>query len=376
MVDEIQKLMEEYWRGLRDRVVLRQVGDVVEITTPYLDRRNDYLQIYIKRQNDEFLITDNGYIIDNLEMSGCQINSPKQRALLQTMLAGFDVRRQDNALEVCASVENFSSRKHNLIQALLSVDNLFYTAHANSTSGICAADELKIAVLIDGDNISPKKDIGFVFEYTAARGEVLIKQVFVSDIRPCKGWENYDIDVKTVNDCKPGDSKCDYQLMKAAVDLTISSPAINCFCIVSNDSDFIPLMFFLRAVGKKTIGLGRSNAVKLLKESCDEYAIIVKNTVVVAPKIIDNQTIISVRKVFVDAMKDQALKKYISDKGWINLGVLGTFLKEHNLLAHYTKKRVSEWAALIGLDIQHLKSMGMYVRDNSDTWIPPVESIN
>ena len=144
MVDEIQKLMEEYWRwrGLCDRVVLRQVGDVVEITTPYLDRRNDYLQIYIKRQNDEFLITDNGYIIDNLEMSGCQINSPKQRALLQTMLAGFDVRRQDNALEVCASVENFSSRKHNLIQALLSVDNLFYTAHANSTSGICAADEL------------------------------------------------------------------------------------------------------------------------------------------------------------------------------------------------------------------------------------------
>ena len=134
MVDEIQKLMEEYWRWLRDRTVLRQTGDVVEITTPYLDRHNDYLQIYVKRQNDEFLITDNGYIIDDLEMSGCQMSSPKRRALLRKTLAGFGVQCRDNALEVRASPKNFSLRKHSLMQAILSVDDLFYTTRSKTAS--------------------------------------------------------------------------------------------------------------------------------------------------------------------------------------------------------------------------------------------------
>jgi hypothetical protein len=43
-------------------------------------------------------------------------------------LSGFGVRMNSEALEVHASPENFPTRKHNLIQAILAVNDLFYLA--------------------------------------------------------------------------------------------------------------------------------------------------------------------------------------------------------------------------------------------------------
>ena len=51
----------------------------VEITTPYLDRNNDYLQIYAQRAGFVFL-TDDGLTIGDLEQTGA-LNSPKRQDL-------------------------------------------------------------------------------------------------------------------------------------------------------------------------------------------------------------------------------------------------------------------------------------------------------
>jgi hypothetical protein len=100
----------------------------VEVTTPYLDRHNDYVQIYVRRQDDGFLLTDGGETIDDLQMSGCNLESKRRQDLLQMTLNGFGVNRQRNALSVRASMQNFAMRKHNLVQAILAVNDLFYLA--------------------------------------------------------------------------------------------------------------------------------------------------------------------------------------------------------------------------------------------------------
>ena len=128
MIRDIQALVEQYSEWLKDRTSLREVGDYVEITTPYLDRHNDYLQIYAKRVNGEFVLTDDGYVVDDLEMSGCKIDSPKRQAMFKTTLGGFGVQAKGKALEVKASSDNFPLRKHNLLQAMLAVNDLFYLA--------------------------------------------------------------------------------------------------------------------------------------------------------------------------------------------------------------------------------------------------------
>ena len=128
MIDEVQLLVDQYWIWLRDRTSLREVGDWTEITTPYLDRHNDYLQIYARRSNSGFVLTDDGYIVEDLEQSGCKIDSGKRHDFLKMALNGFGVQIVDKRLEIRASSGNFALRKHNLIQAMLAVSDLFYLA--------------------------------------------------------------------------------------------------------------------------------------------------------------------------------------------------------------------------------------------------------
>jgi hypothetical protein len=128
MIQDIQKLISTYYAWLKDKTVLRQIDQWIEITTPYLDRHNDYLQIYAKKVNEGFVLTDDGYTIDDLEQSGCKLESRKRQELLKLTLNGFGVQMEGKALQVHASIDNFALRKHNLVQAMLAVNDMFYLA--------------------------------------------------------------------------------------------------------------------------------------------------------------------------------------------------------------------------------------------------------
>jgi hypothetical protein len=127
-MQDIQRLMDAYHAWLKDKSVLRQLDQWVEITTPYLDRHNDYVQIYAKPANGGFILTDDGYTIDDLEQSGCKLESRKRQELLRMTLNGFGVQLDGKALRVHASPDNFALRKHNLVQSMLAVNDMFYLA--------------------------------------------------------------------------------------------------------------------------------------------------------------------------------------------------------------------------------------------------------
>jgi hypothetical protein len=128
MIEEVQKLLDDYLAWLRDKTSLRQIDKWIEITTPYLDRHNDYIQIYAGEANSGFVLTDDGYTIDDLEQCGCKLESSKRQDLLKMTLNGFGVQLHDKALEVHASHDNFALRKHSLVQAILAVNDMFYLA--------------------------------------------------------------------------------------------------------------------------------------------------------------------------------------------------------------------------------------------------------
>jgi hypothetical protein len=133
-IQDIQRLLNDYNAWLKDKTALRQIDQWIEITTPYLDRHNDYVQIYVKRDNGGFVLTDDGYTIDDLEQSGCKLESRKRQDLLKMVLNGFGVQMDGKSLQVHASPDNFSLRKHNLLQAMLAVDDMFCLAAPMVTS--------------------------------------------------------------------------------------------------------------------------------------------------------------------------------------------------------------------------------------------------
>jgi hypothetical protein len=124
---DINQLVEEYIQWLKDKTILRSLKGWTEITTPHLDRHNDYIQIYVKSEDDGgVVLTDDAYTIDDLETSGCSIDSsPKRKKMVEVTLNGFGVERTGNTLFVRATADNFPVRKHSLIQAILAVNDLF-----------------------------------------------------------------------------------------------------------------------------------------------------------------------------------------------------------------------------------------------------------
>lgn len=128
MLHEIEHLTENYFAWLKDKTALKQLHDWTEITTPFLDRHNDCIQIYVKKQQNQFFLTDQGYTLTDLIQSGCALETPKRKQILQTVLNGFGVSQKSDELIVYATSENFALKKHNLIQAILAVNDLFYLA--------------------------------------------------------------------------------------------------------------------------------------------------------------------------------------------------------------------------------------------------------
>lgn len=122
------QILDDYLAWLRSHSEVRKVADWGEITVPFLDRHNDHLQLYVKRQNGDVVFTDDGYTVSDLEMSGCSLASPKRRGLLDLTLNGFGVRLEGDALVVTASPADAPRKMHNLVQAMLAVDDLFYLA--------------------------------------------------------------------------------------------------------------------------------------------------------------------------------------------------------------------------------------------------------
>jgi hypothetical protein len=128
MINNCQDLVNAYIEWLRQKIRVESINGICEITTPFLDRHNDQLQIYVKKSDNGFILTDDGYTIADLKLSGCDFTTEKRRQILHSTLNGFGVRLKENELIVESRVDNFPQKKHNLIQAILAVNDLFVMA--------------------------------------------------------------------------------------------------------------------------------------------------------------------------------------------------------------------------------------------------------
>lgn len=132
---EVDSLMKGYFDWLKDNTAVKETNESVIITTPHLDRHNDHLEIVVSRASREkFRLSDDGWILSDLETTGCLLNTPKRKALLRETVNGFGVDIERNEIFVSASKQDFAQKKHGLVQAMLAVNDLFYTSSATTKS--------------------------------------------------------------------------------------------------------------------------------------------------------------------------------------------------------------------------------------------------
>ncbi len=134
-MSDMNLLIDQYYGWLRDKTAWKSVGNKwVEITAPYLDRNNDYIQIYLEKTDQGYLLTDGGSTITGLLQEGCSLDSPQRQKLLNLTLAGYGVAKEGDCLQVNATSDNFAIRKHFLIQSILAISDMFYLAQPHVTN--------------------------------------------------------------------------------------------------------------------------------------------------------------------------------------------------------------------------------------------------
>lgn len=128
MPPECSKLVAAYLAWLKAKFSMKEINGICEITTPFLDRHNDRLQIFVSKKDGGLLLTDDGFVISDLEMCGCGLDTQHRREMLNAILTGYGVRVENDELVVETSEENFPRKKHALLQAMLAVNDMFMTA--------------------------------------------------------------------------------------------------------------------------------------------------------------------------------------------------------------------------------------------------------
>ena len=113
---------------LKEGLSVAVVGESCELTTPFLDRHNDHLQIYAERENGKIILSDDGYILADLEASGLEFVTPKRKLVLDAILNGLGVRLDQARLLIEASERNLGQKLHSLVQAMLAVNDMFVLA--------------------------------------------------------------------------------------------------------------------------------------------------------------------------------------------------------------------------------------------------------
>jgi len=127
-MDNIQNKINEYYDWLKDKTALKKLNrGWFEIETPYLDRYNDYIQIYIKKDKENYILSDGGYTIEDLEDNGVNLNNEKRKEILKIIMNNFNISLQgDKSLTIEANESNFKLKKHGLIQSILAIGDMFY----------------------------------------------------------------------------------------------------------------------------------------------------------------------------------------------------------------------------------------------------------
>lgn len=182
------QLKEKYINWLENEISVKNIGEYFEITSPFLDRYNDYLQIYAKLENNnEIFLTDDAYTINNLKMSGIDINSLKRKQILENFLKKYRVQLNGDALEIRAGMEDFPQKILFLLQAMLNVDDMFMLSQ-NKVSSIFLDD---IKEFFDNNEIFYSENVSFIgksgFFYSY---DYLIQRTKNKPERLCKAINN------------------------------------------------------------------------------------------------------------------------------------------------------------------------------------------
>jgi len=108
--NDCQRLIDQYLKWLKQELIFTELQAACQISTPFLDRHNDAIEIFVEKKNGVLRLTDDGYTIRDLRSSDMEFTTAKRKAHLAAVSHGFGVRLDGEEIAVESSVEDFPQK--------------------------------------------------------------------------------------------------------------------------------------------------------------------------------------------------------------------------------------------------------------------------
>lgn len=127
----INALMNDYYTFLKEKTLVSTSNhsDWIEISTPFVGLFNDAVDIYVRKEGNKIILSDDGNTIRDLGLSGIEISrSSKRKEILNHILHNYGVEIRNNELIAEASERDFPQKKLNLVSSILETADMYYLA--------------------------------------------------------------------------------------------------------------------------------------------------------------------------------------------------------------------------------------------------------
>ena len=175
--------------------------------------------------------------------------------------------------------------------------------------------ELKLAVLIDADNV-PYSNVKGMMEEIAKYGTPTTKRIYADWTKPnAGGWKSVLLEhaITPIQQYSytVGKNSSDSAMIIDAMDL-LYSDKVDGFCIVSSDSDFTRLAIRLRESGMKVIGIGEKKTPNSFIVACDRFIYIEVLDGAIKKKLPKSRLIEENKKVIDSSGSEQTKQKAVT----------------------------------------------------------------
>lgn len=146
------------------------------------------------------------------------------------------------------------------------------------SSVLCASARItqlpRTALLIDGENY-PAVQANVALEIARRQGHLVVQRVYANWSRPVnQAWiepvARYGLQPVHHERVATNKNATDILLVVEAMDL-LYGKQIDRFCLVTGDSDYVPLVKRLRKAGKEVIVIGSEHTAEALRDACSRF---------------------------------------------------------------------------------------------------------
>lgn len=128
-MENINDFAKNYLNFLKSNLSVKKIETAHEIVLPFEDHIGDSIVCYVydKKENGMFLVSDDGYIINNLIDTGMNIckESSRRKIIEQICILSGVSLSDDNEMTVLSSEDNLPSKVHQLAMTMLQIDAMY-----------------------------------------------------------------------------------------------------------------------------------------------------------------------------------------------------------------------------------------------------------